>query len=201
MEMTDGVAAGISLYEENPAPGVFRWQYLRGALARFNGATTPRNFSPCGITLDRMTPILTSHSERMYDWISHENIVVPEVLLVPLYVARTKPLGTLWIVSDDEEHFDSGHARVVTELATFVGIALKMLQTEQRLKVALEETEILAREMSHRVKNAFALIDGHDPDQQKGRVDARGNGRRVVGQCQSALNRDPESAFKRDPDE
>src|SRR5665213_3395166 len=27
MEMTGGVSSGLSLYEENPAPGVFRWQY------------------------------------------------------------------------------------------------------------------------------------------------------------------------------
>src|ERR1700678_2134604 len=35
MEMTGGVSAGLSLYEENPAPGVFRWTYLRGILAPF----------------------------------------------------------------------------------------------------------------------------------------------------------------------
>src|SRR5580698_4640873 len=40
MEMTGGVSAGLSLYEEKPAPGVCRWQYLRGRLAPFNGATT-----------------------------------------------------------------------------------------------------------------------------------------------------------------
>ena len=47
MEMAGGVSAGLSLYEENPAPGVFRWTYLRGVLSPFNGATTPRDFSPC----------------------------------------------------------------------------------------------------------------------------------------------------------
>ena len=30
LEMTGGVSAGLSLYEESPPPGVFRWQYLRG---------------------------------------------------------------------------------------------------------------------------------------------------------------------------
>src|SRR5271170_5063918 len=64
MEMTGGVSAGLSLYEENPAPGVFRWQHVRGILAPFNGATTPRNFSPCGVTLDRNAPVLSMHPER-----------------------------------------------------------------------------------------------------------------------------------------
>lgn len=160
MEMTGGVSAGLSLYEENPAPGVFRWQYLRGILAPFNGATTPRNFSPCGITLDRNAPVLSMHPERFYDWISDANIVVPEVLLVPLYIGSSAPLGTLWIVAEKEGHFDSGHARVITELASFVGIALSMVRTERRLKGALEEQATLAKEMSHRVKNLFAIAEG-----------------------------------------
>jgi two-component sensor histidine kinase len=159
MEMTGGVSAGLSLYEENPFPGVFRWQYLRGSLAPFTGATTPRNFSPCGVTLDQNAPVLSLHPERVYSWIADANIVVPEVLLVPLYLGGTVPLGTLWIVSDKEGHFDSGHARAMTELATFVGIALRMLKSEQSLQRALEEQETVAREMSHRVKNLFAMID------------------------------------------
>jgi two-component sensor histidine kinase len=160
MEMTGGVSAGLSLYEENPAPGVFRWQYLRGLLAPFNGATTPRNFSPCGITLDQNAPVLSTYPERVYNWIADANITVPEVLLVPLYIRGKIPLGTLWIVSDKVEHFDSGHARVMTELATFVGIAVRMLQTEQQLQRSLDEQETLTQEMSHRLKNLFAMTDG-----------------------------------------
>jgi two-component sensor histidine kinase len=160
MEMTGGISAGLSLYEENPSPGVFRWHYLRGTLESFNGATTPRNFSPCGITLDQNTPVLAAHAEQVYSWISDAKIVLPEVLLVPLYLGGTAPLGTLWIVSNDEGHFDSGHARVMTELAAFVGIALRMQRSDQRLTRALEEQETLTAEMSHRVKNLFAMTDG-----------------------------------------
>lgn len=159
MEMAGGVSAGLSLYEEHPAPGVFRWRYLRGVLSPFEDATTPRDFSPCGITLDQNAPVLSLHPERAYDWIAEANIVVPEVLLVPLYFSGKEPLGTLWIVSDKEGHFDSGHARAMTELATFVGIALRMVRTEQQLQRALTEQETLAQEMSHRVKNVFAMTD------------------------------------------
>src|SRR5688572_25403581 len=53
MEITGACSAGISIYEPEPPPGVFRWRYLRGDLARFDGATTPRHSSPCGVTLDR----------------------------------------------------------------------------------------------------------------------------------------------------
>jgi two-component sensor histidine kinase len=111
------------------------------------------------VTLDQNAPVLSLHPERVYSWIAEANIVVPEVLLVPLYLGGTVPLGTLWIVSDREGHFDSGHARAMTELATFVGIALRMVKSEQQLQRALEEQETVAREMSHRVKNLFSMIE------------------------------------------
>ena len=160
MRMTGGVSAGLSLYEEQPAPGVFRWRYLRGTLEPFEDALTPRDFSPCGVTLDLNSPVLSRHPERYYNWISDAGIVVPEVLLVPLYLGGVEPLGTLWIVAAAEGHFDRGHARVAAELASFVGIALKMAQTEKRLQAALADQELLADEMSHRVKNLFMVAQG-----------------------------------------
>jgi two-component sensor histidine kinase len=160
MEMAGGCSSGLSLFEQGSSPGVFRWQYLCGSLKTFEGATTPRNYSPCGVTLDRAGPVLTRHSERAYSWIADTKVVLPEVLLVPLYIGGSEPLGTLWIVSDVEGHFTSEHARMATELATFVGIALHVQRTEIRLRQALEAQETLTHEMSHRVKNLFALTDG-----------------------------------------
>ncbi len=79
---------------------------------------------------------------------------------MPLYLGGKNPLGTLWVVADKLGHFDSGHARVLTELASFVGIALRMLRSEERLQQALHEQEMLATEMSHRLKNYFAMTEG-----------------------------------------
>src|SRR3954447_7918003 len=62
------------------------------------------------------------------------------------FVVGKEPSGTLWIVSNNDGHFDSGHARVMTELAQFAGIAFAMVQAEQRLKQALEQQEHLAQE-------------------------------------------------------
>ncbi|HEX2762171.1 MAG TPA: GAF domain-containing protein, partial [Rhizomicrobium sp.] len=124
MLLTGGISAGLSLLEPDPAPGVFRWRYLRGRLAPFENATTPRDFSPCGVTLDQNRPVLSKHPERFYDWISGAGIEAPEVLLVPLYIGGTEPLGTLWILADTADHFDSGDARTASELASFLGIGL-----------------------------------------------------------------------------
>lgn len=159
MQLTGGSSAGLSLYEPNPSPGIFRWRYLHGLLAPFENATTPRNDSPCGVTLDRNCPTLSAHPELIYDWISAHNLIIPEVLLVPLYIGTTEPLGTLWIVASSEGHFHQGHSDTARELASFVDIALTMIREEERLREALSEQEMVAREMSHRLKNLFAMTD------------------------------------------
>ncbi|WP_421998528.1 sensor histidine kinase [Reyranella sp.] len=160
MEMAGGVAAGISVLE--PADGtaaVFRWHFLRGSLAAFEGATTPRNDSPCGVTLDAGAAVLARHAERYYAWIADAEIVVPEVLLVPLR-RGADGIGTLWIVSDRVGHFNAGHVTAVSELSGFVSAALQMFKTEQQLKASLAVQAGLAQEMSHRVKNVFSIVDG-----------------------------------------
>lgn len=160
MKMTGGVSAGLSLLEATPTPPVFRWRYLQGKLAAFENATTPRDFSPCGVTLDRNAPVLATRPERFYDWIAATGVDIPEVLLVPLHVHGKEPVGTLWIVAGVEGQLNREHARIAAELASFVGIALRMLSTGQRLQSALEQQETLTKEMSHRVKNLFALSEG-----------------------------------------
>ncbi|UIJ91010.1 sensor histidine kinase (plasmid) [Sinorhizobium meliloti] len=159
MELTGGISAGISLLEQTEPSPVFRWHHLKGILSPFNGATTPRDFSPCGITLERSATTLTIHPERVYDWIP-PGLSLPEVLLVSLYIGRTEPLGTLWIVADRIGHFHCGHGATMQELAGFIGIALKMVRSEQELQQALEQQELLTREMSHRLKNLFTIVDG-----------------------------------------
>ena len=158
IELCGAVAGGISMYEK--ADEVFRWHHLRGTLERFTGATTPRDYSPCGITLDNKSPILVQSPERVYSWLVDAGVSLPECLLVPLYVGEAEPLGTLWIVSEEIGHFNDGHASTMQELAGFTGIAVQMIQSEERLRASLEEQETLTREMGHRVKNLFTIADG-----------------------------------------
>jgi two-component sensor histidine kinase len=87
-------------------------------------------------------------------------MTLPELLLVPLYIGGKLPLGTLWIVSDVKGHFDSGHVRILMELAAFAGMAIHMQRTEELLRASLERQEMLTKEMSHRVKNLFMIVTG-----------------------------------------
>lgn len=160
LDITDSVSGGISLFKDDPHPGIFRWHYLRGNLSAFNGATTPRNYSPCGKCLDLRKPVLVRRPERYYSWLVDADVSLPECLLVPLYVGSNVPLGTLWVVSEDEEHFHREHASVLTELSTFTGMALHMLENQNRLQQTLRRQENLTHEMKHRVKNLLSMIHG-----------------------------------------
>lgn len=158
MNICEADSAGVSVLDNDAK--VFRWLGLQGALSVFEGATTPRHHSPCGICLDCDRPILMERPERVYDWIADAKIAVPELLLVPLFVKGGEPLGTLWMVARAGRQFDRGHVRVLSELAAFTGIALRMIQSEERLKKTLDEQATLTKEMSHRVKNVFAIANG-----------------------------------------
>ena len=160
MEICEAASAGISLYEPQPeGAGIFRWHHLTGVLARFEGATTPRDFSPCGTCIEERRAVLSKNPERVYGWIADAGIVVPEVLLVPLH-AGAQPLGTLWIVAHEGQIFNAGHARVMGELAAFAALAFRMVEHERDLTLALDQQQAVSREMSHRVKNLFAIAGG-----------------------------------------
>ncbi|GLS20255.1 histidine kinase [Labrys miyagiensis] len=159
LAITGGASAGLSLLDSEETK-TFRWCYLQGELTVFEGAETPRDDSPCGTTLDQNATVLASHPERFHTWIAEAGIVVPEVLLVPLYLGSRAPTGTLWIVAAREGHFDGGHARAMIEIAAFVGIAIELIKGRDRLTEALDQQALVAREMGHRLNNLFAITDG-----------------------------------------
>ena len=157
MEICDGVSAGVSVLD--PETNRFRWLGVQGALAAMQGVTVPRQNSPAGICMDIGGPVLMAQPGRAFGWMQGGALPVSELLLVPLQSKGAAPLGTLWVIAKEAGHFDSGHARSMSDLATFAAIALRMIQSEERLSKALSIQETLAEEMNHRVKNVFALAE------------------------------------------
>jgi two-component sensor histidine kinase len=157
MEICDGVSAGVSVLD--PETNRFRWLGVQGALAAMQGVTVPRENSPAGVCLDTGGPVLMTQPGRAFGWVQGGILPVSELLMVPLQSKGAPPLGTLWVVAKKAGHFDSGHARSLSDMATFAAIALRMIQSEERLSQALSVKETLADEMSHRVMNVFALVE------------------------------------------
>lgn len=120
-------SSGLSVYDPN-APGeqVFHWTNVSGRLEKYVGGTTPRNFSPCGVTLDRKSPQLFKYPARYFQYFNKVEIPIVEALVVPLHIGPHTE-GTTWIVAHDEEtKFDAEDARIMSSLAGFVGCSLHL---------------------------------------------------------------------------
>ena len=146
-------SAGISLLETTSTGDIiFRWTALAGAFAPYVGGHTPRDFSPCGICLDRGETILLSWPARRFDYFNAVGVPIAEGLIIPLYAYGGKALGTIWIVSHDaKRRFDVEDARVMEALARFAALALE----KDKL---VQQKDLLLREMQHRSKNNLQMI-------------------------------------------
>jgi PAS domain S-box-containing protein len=136
-------SAGISLLEKKQnSEQIFRWVAAKGGMEEYIGGTTPRNFSPCGICLERNSAQLFSHPERYYTYLQGV-LPMSELLLIPLY-ADTQALGTLWVICHDGQRtFDREDARILSSLADFTSVALRTQLLQQEPKEADGENHSL----------------------------------------------------------
>jgi PAS domain S-box-containing protein len=141
LELCNAGTAGLSLIETTPAGDViFRWTNLAGVLQGSVGGFTPRDFSPCGVALDRKSPQLFYYPARRFRYLEAATVPIVEGLVVPL--SGDNPLGTIWILSHDEHtHFDAEDVRILTSLGEFTSSALRMIQLLNSEKRARHEAE------------------------------------------------------------
>ncbi|AFZ31248.1 multi-sensor signal transduction histidine kinase [Gloeocapsa sp. PCC 7428] len=181
LDLCSAGTVGVSLLEATADGEVFRWTVLAGTLAQSVGGTIPRNFSPCGVCLDRGTLVLFAHPERYFTYFQAANTLIVEGLVLPL-IADNHVLGTIWIMSHDStRHFDSEDVRVMTSLADFTAanLHLQQRQTQELLaKNAQLEAEIIERKRTEKTAREaeayFRAIANLVPD-MLWRNDATGN--------------------------
>lgn len=160
LELCDAGSAGLSvLAEAEDGSEIFRWDALAGQFASHVGGTTPRHFSPCGLCLDQAAPVLISRPARLFTYFEQVDPPIIEALIVPLYDAGSVPLATIWVVAHDDHHkFDAEHVRVMTQLASQLVLALKILkQKTAGLAAELDKAEGL-----NRSKTRLLASVGHD---------------------------------------
>jgi PAS domain-containing protein len=144
-------SAGISLLERSePGAEIFRWTALAGKFASYEGGFTPRDFSPCGICLDRGEPILLSNPGRLFTYFDQALPAIIEGLVLPLYGVGRRPIGTIWIVSHDAQHqFDQEHCRLMSRLADFSALAIERAAARKTLERNRAELTRIAQDNSH----------------------------------------------------
>jgi signal transduction histidine kinase len=164
VELCHAGSAGISLLKSGADGEHFVWEALAGVYAPYVGGTTPRDFSPCGTTLDRKAPQLFFYPARYFTYFGAVEPPIVEGLVIPCY-AQGRPLGTIWIVSHDEErHFDSEDVRIITSLGEFTSAAFHLLSSLDAETEALREAERWAAELQEadRRKDAFLATLAHE---------------------------------------
>ena len=159
----DGNATtGVSLLERDPATGeeVFRWTAMAGRLAHHVGGSTPRDFSPCGVCLDQMRPVLFDRPDHCFTYFQATGVPFLKGLVLPFRVDG-EPAGTIWIVSHDSaRQFDAEDARLMTSLADFTGAVYSLLRAREIADAAREEREQLLQALSHEWRTPLSAITG-----------------------------------------
>lgn len=166
-------SAGLSeLTEDANGDKIFLWTALSGAFAPYEGGSTPRNFSPCGLCLDNRHTILVDRPGRVFTYFNDAEPEIIEGLIVPLFDTGKRPIGTLWITSHDSSRsFDPTDARVMEQLAVQLVLAIKLrrkLSLVERLEEASRDNEVLVQEVRHRVKNMIQMTSGLLQLQERG---------------------------------
>lgn len=143
-------SAGLSLLRDDGAGRtVVHWAGISGALAAHEGTDTPRDSSPCGLSLEAGKTIRVSRPQRAFPSLRATKPEIVEDLIVPLYDNASKPLGTLWIAHhDSKSHFSSDDARIAEQLAAQSVLALNLLERarEHRGAMALLESHQVAQQ-------------------------------------------------------
>ena len=125
-------SSGISILNDVPEGAFFSWDALAGRFEAFRGGRTPRDFSPCGTTLDRGAPQLFDRPARLFTYFESAQPAIVEGLVIP-FSAVGGTQGTIWVVSHDEKRrFDNEDVRVMSDLADYCRAASDILVLRRR---------------------------------------------------------------------
>jgi signal transduction histidine kinase len=139
LEILDAGSAGLSLLTKDG--NRFYWAAIAGAWRPHLGGGTPRDFGPCGDVLDRNVPMLFTHWERRYPYLSSAMPLAEEGLLVPFYL-NGKAVGTIWTIAHrNNRKFDVEDLRLLESMGRFASAAYQTVESIEELK-----SEVAARE-------------------------------------------------------
>jgi PAS domain S-box-containing protein len=149
LEILEADSAGLSLLTKDEKR--FYWAAISGKWRPHIGGGTPRDFGPCGDVLDRNVPMLFTHWERRYPYLSSATPLADEGLLVPFYVSG-KAVGTIWVIAHSgSRKFDAEDLRLLESMGRFASAAYQTVESIEGLKLevaAREKAEAAVREMA-----------------------------------------------------
>jgi PAS domain S-box-containing protein len=163
LEVLNADSAGLSLLTKDGKR--FYWAAIAGAWRPHLGGGTPRDFGPCGDVLDRNVPMLFTHWERRYPYLSGAMPLAEEGLLVPFYV-NGKAVGTIWTIAHrNDRKFDAEDLRLLQSMGRFASAAYQTVQSIEEVRseiAAREKAEAALRELAGRLEiKVRRLVDSN----------------------------------------
>jgi RNA polymerase sigma factor (sigma-70 family) len=134
--------AGLSFLESgSDGNQIFRWTNLVGKLQSCVGGTTPRNFSPCGVTLDRKCAQLFANPGRYFHYFNEVEFPIVEGLVIPFRLGKDTE-GTVWIVSHEKNvSFDAEDVRIMSALTEYVSSGFQLSRSIEIPRPGTEKRE------------------------------------------------------------
>lgn len=119
-------SAGLCLFGYLDDEPVFNWEVVSGKVKAMAGKLySPRDHTPCGAAIEMYSYQVFRHPERHYRWLRDNNLVVPEMITMPLYKEDHQPFGTFWLVHATGNHFDQEDVRIISRLLSLINKALR----------------------------------------------------------------------------
>lgn len=166
-------SAGISLQEVENGREIFRWRATSGRMTPYLNGVMPRDFSPCGLVLDRGGTQLMANPARYYPYISQLGVPFHEVLLTPFF-KRNVAIGTVWVTSHASgREFDREDARLVENLARFASLVSEMLSSLTQVEGLGRQLAVVGSQMDHALEAASIGTWNWDPANDRMYVDAK----------------------------
>ncbi|MGH8684742.1 MAG: GAF domain-containing protein, partial [Nitrosospira sp.] len=147
LELCRAESAGISILE--PDGRSFRWDACAGLLAKNLGISMLHAASPCGVVIERDSPILFEKPSSLFDLPQHIEPPIEEILLLPFHDGK-KPVGTVWVVAHSPERkFDREDVRVMTSLSRFASAAYQFTRSMDK---GMNARDFLEKRVDERTK-------------------------------------------------
>jgi two-component sensor histidine kinase len=116
--------------------------------------------SPAGYALRTGKPVISNHLEN------EERFRTPELLRVHgvrrainvILQGDGRPFGVLEVDSRSEGEFTAHDISFLQGVANVLGMAIERQRYEHRLQAAVEQQQMLIKEINHRVKNSLQLV-------------------------------------------
>jgi signal transduction histidine kinase len=168
VEFCGADSAGISLEEaDDQGNPTFRWVALSGTFSPYLNGRTPRFFSPCGTCLSRGCPQLFRVTKPYYDFLGVVAEPITDGMLIPWTSDQQR--GTIWAISHGSaETFNSEDYKLLSALADFAGISVRLTEREQLLQQSRADLESQVAQRTSSLRQLSAdLMRVQDDERRK----------------------------------